>query len=106
MKNFSILLKPISKGNFVLWLDGTIPIFIFCTGIHSTLLCIGPLQRYIAQTFIGIIIPQLSSTSFHNIRQLTTTKKIIIYNGLYNDNINLERLNGATILLIYNIQLH
>src|SRR6218665_2344361 len=29
LKNFSILLKPISKGNFILRLDGTIPIFSF-----------------------------------------------------------------------------
>src|SRR6218665_3317540 len=29
LKIFSILLKPISKGNFILRLDGTIPIFIF-----------------------------------------------------------------------------
>src|SRR6218665_420698 len=29
LKIFSILLKPISKGNFILLLDGTIPIFIF-----------------------------------------------------------------------------
>src|SRR6218665_2048902 len=29
LKIFLILLKPISKGNFILLLDGTIPIFIF-----------------------------------------------------------------------------
>src|SRR6218665_4191616 len=29
LKNFSTLLKPISKGNFILLLDGTIPIFSF-----------------------------------------------------------------------------
>src|SRR6218665_829610 len=38
LKIFSILLKPTSKGNFILLIDATIPILFFYTGIHSTLI--------------------------------------------------------------------
>src|SRR6218665_1934992 len=54
LKNFSILLKPISKGNFILLIDATIPIFFltqaFTAPYWTALVC----SRCSAITFITL----------------------------------------------------